>query len=88
MTTLPSGVATAPTLAATFFLLFFGWELSVLVVLFSLTSRVGHEGDPDLVLLPLGLVLAAEPVAGEELDLERTKSIGFPQKNSHIIDFL
>ena len=50
------------------------------VVLFSLTSRVGHEGDPDLVLLPLGLVLAAEPVAGEELDLERTKSIGFPQK--------
>ncbi len=60
----------------------------MLVVLFSLTSRVGHEGDPDLVLLPLGLVLAAEPVAGEELDLERTKSIGFPQKNSHIFDFL
>ena len=75
MTTLPSGVATAPTLAATFVLIFFwGGELSVFVVLFSLTSRVGHEGDPDLVLLPLGLVLPAEAVAGEELDLDGTVS--------------
>ncbi len=39
-----------------------------------LTGRVRHEGYPDLVLLPLGLVLPAEAVAGEELDLDGTVS--------------